>query len=67
MENGTRVRVINECGNKCAVGVYHGSGVPKREVNAALPEMSHYAVLVGSELRYYPTGFFTLQAAQQGD
>jgi len=64
MEAGkTRVRVINEYGNKCAVGVYYGQGVPTAEVKAERPSLIHYAILVEGEMRYYPTGFHTLQIA----
>lgn len=68
MEAGkTRVRVIDEYGNKCAVGIYYGQGVPAAEVKAERPTLIHYAVLVGGELRYYPTGFHTLQLAPHGE
>jgi len=68
MEVGkTRVRVINEYGNKCATGVYYGQGVPGAEVKAERPSLIHYAVLVDGELRYYPTGFHTLQLAPSGE
>lgn len=68
MEVGkTRVRVINEYGNKCAVGVYYGQGVPGAEVKAERPTLVHYAVLVEGELRYYPTGFHTVQVAREGE
>ena len=68
MEVGkTRVRVINEYGNKCAVGVYYGQGVPAAEVKAEKPHLIHYAVLVDNELRYYPTGFHTIQIAPTGE
>jgi hypothetical protein len=65
MEAGkTKVRVLNEYGNKCAVGVYCGTGIPSADVKAERPTLKHYAVLVGGEMRYYPTGFHTLLPAQ---
>lgn len=67
MENGTRVRVINETGNICANGVYHGTGIPTKEIKAVYHDMTHFAVLVSGELRYYPTGFFTLQVSPPGE
>lgn len=60
MEKGTRVRVINETGNNCAVGIYLGEGIPPRELNMPHPTIRHYAVQVDNELRYYPSGFNTL-------
>ena len=68
MEAGkTRVRVLNEYGNKCAVGVYCGVGIPAAELKAAQPTLKHYAVFVSGEMRYYPTGFHTLQPAREDD
>ena len=63
----TRVRIINEFGNKCAVGVYYGQGVPGGNVKSSYPTLQHYAVLVDNELRYYPTGFHTIQIAPPGE
>lgn len=68
MEAGkTRVRVINEYGTKCAVGTYCGQGIPGGGIVAAYPHLQHYAVLVGAEMRYYPTGFHTLQPARDDE
>lgn len=59
--------MINEYGSKCAVGVYYGQGVPAAEVKAERPTLIHYAILVEGELRYYPTGFHTIQAVREGE
>jgi len=68
MEAGkTKVRVINEYGNKCAVGLYCGTGIPTADVKAKYPHLKHYAVLVSGEMRYYPTGFNTIQPAREDD
>ena len=60
MEIGTKVRVINEGGNVCAVGTYQGLGIPAKSLNAQYPHLKHYAIFVDNEMRYYPTGFHTL-------
>jgi hypothetical protein len=62
MNKGDRVRVIGQDGNVCAVGTYHGTGIPAKELNTKLPHLQHFAILVEGEaaLRYYPTGYNTL-------
>jgi hypothetical protein len=64
MENGQKVKVIDDTGAVCAIGTYHGTGIPGRELKAAKPTLPHFAVLVEGEMRYYPTGFHTLLAAR---
>lgn len=61
MNNGDRVRVISQDGNVAAVGVYYGTGIPTKDLNAKL-NVPHYAILVEGEttLRYFPTGYTTL-------
>jgi hypothetical protein len=61
---GTPVSVIDENGNLCATGTYHGCGIPSKDLKAAYPNIKHYAVFVEGVMRYYPTGFHTLQAAR---
>jgi hypothetical protein len=60
MERGTKVRVINENGNPCAVGFYLGEGIPPHDLKMPHPTLRHFAIQVESEVRYYPTGFNTL-------
>jgi hypothetical protein len=60
MQPGTKVKIINENGNKCAVGLYLGEGIPPRDLNAQYPNLKHFAIQVEGEVRYYPTGFHTL-------
>ena len=68
MEVGkTKVRVLNEYGNKFAIGVYCGVGIPSAEVKASQPTLKHYAIFVLGEMRYYPAGFHTLQIARDDD
>lgn len=56
----TKVRVLDEGGNVCAVGLYKGTGIPSRDLNAKYPELQHYAVYVDGQMRYYPVGLHTL-------
>jgi hypothetical protein len=68
MEVGkTRVRVIDEFGNKCAVGIYCGQGIPAVSIGATYPSLIHFAISVQGQMRYYPTGFHTLQLAREDD
>jgi hypothetical protein len=64
MDNGQKVKVIDDTGAVCAIGTYHGTGIPGRELKAARPNLQHFAVLVEGEMRYYPTGYHTLIAAR---
>lgn len=60
-QDGQKVRVLNQGGNICAEGIYRGSGVPKRDLNAKLPTLQHFAVQVADgNISYFPHGFFTL-------
>jgi len=63
--SGTPVSVIDENGNFCANGIYHGCGIPAKDLKAAYPTIKHYAVFVDGEMRYYPIGFHTLQPARK--
>jgi len=67
MKVGDKVRVIGQDGNMLAEGTYHGTGIPSRDLNAKLPHLQHFAVMVEGEsaLRYYPTGYHTLIPARQ--
>ncbi len=61
IEIGSEVRVLNQNGNVCAEGTYHGMGIPTRDLNAKLPNLQHYAVNIkGEGLRYFPCGYHTL-------
>jgi len=61
IEIGATVIVVDQNGNVCAEGTYHGMGIPSRDLNAKLPSLQHYAVkLLGEGLRYYPAGYHTL-------
>lgn len=64
-KDGDTVRVLDQSGNVCAEGVYRGTGVPARELNARHPTFQHYAVIVEGEMRYYPTGFHSLIPAKR--
>ena len=63
--DGDSVRVLDQSGNVCAEGVYRGTGIPSRELNARHPTFQHYAVIVEGEMRYYPTGFHSLIPAKR--
>lgn len=63
MEVGAKVRVVNENGNVIAIGTYHGTGRPAKNLNAQYPRMDHYAVFIDGTMRYYPTGLNTLTPA----
>lgn len=67
MNVGDKVRVIGQDGNVVAEGSYHGTGIPSKDLNAKLPHLKHFAILVEGEqnLRYYPTGFHTLIPAKR--
>jgi len=60
MKEGTEVKVVDEGGNVCATGKYYGQGIPTKDLKANYPTIPHYAILVENQLRYYPTGYFTL-------
>lgn len=59
-ENGESVKVLDQGGNICAEGKYYGKGMVKKELNAKIPNVPHYAVLVSGKLQYYPTGYYTI-------
>jgi demethoxyubiquinone hydroxylase (CLK1/Coq7/Cat5 family) len=63
--DGDAVRILDQSGNVCAEGVYRGTGIPARELNAKNPTFQHYAVVVEGEMRYYPTGFHSLIPAKR--
>ena len=65
MEVGkTVVNVINEGGNVTAQGIYYGEGIPTADLKVKMPTIRHYAILVDGQLRYYPTGYTTIQVAK---
>ena len=59
-KDGDKVRVLGQDGNVCAEGIYRGTGVPAKELNARHPTLQHFAIIVEGEVRYYPTGFHSL-------
>lgn len=60
-ENGANVKVLDQSGNICAAGKYYGKGMVKKELNAKIPNVPHYAILIeGKGLQYYPTGYYTI-------
>jgi hypothetical protein len=63
--DGDTVRILDQSGNVCAEGIYRGTGIPARELNARHPTFQHYAVIVEGEVRYYPTGFHSLIPAKR--
>jgi hypothetical protein len=61
IEIGATVLVVDQNGNVCGEGTYHGMGIPSRDLNAKFPNIQHFAVkLLGEGLRYYPMGYHTL-------
>jgi hypothetical protein len=62
IEVGTEVLVVDQNGNVCCEGTYHGVGIPSRDLKAKMPNIQHYAVQIKGEkqLHYYPVGFHTL-------
>jgi hypothetical protein len=67
MNVGDKVRVVGQDGTVLAEGTYHGTGIPKAELNAKHPTFKHFAILVDGEptLRYFPTGYHTLIPARK--
>jgi len=62
IEVGSEVLVVDQNGNVCCEGTYHGVGIPTRRLNAKMPNAQHYAVQIKGEkqLHYYPVGYHTL-------
>lgn len=65
MKPGTKVRVIGENGLSVAEGVYQGTGIPARDLNAKYPDVQHHAVVVENQMHYFPAPFCTLQELKQ--
>jgi|APGre2960657505_1045072.scaffolds.fasta_scaffold28287_2 hypothetical protein len=63
MENGDKVKIIDQGGNVFAVGTYMGTGIPTKDLKAKLPTLQHYAVIVDGNMMYFPVGFHTLMKA----
>lgn len=64
MEIGDKVNVIDQSGNVFAVGTYQGTGIPSKNLNAKLPTLQHYAVVVDGNMMYFPVGYHTLMKAR---